>query len=87
MPVPDQSAESREKNERGTPARESGVPAIRRSGPPKLESFREARPPEGAPTAETARAVWELMSVGLPTVPLPSGARPRELRDVASSVL
>jgi hypothetical protein len=60
---------------------------MRRSGPPKLESFREARPPEGAPTIETARAVWELVSVGLPAVSLPSGARPRELEDLASSVL
>jgi hypothetical protein len=60
---------------------------MRRSGPPKLESFREARPPEGAPTVETARAVWELVSIGLPTVSLPSGARPREVADLASSVL
>jgi hypothetical protein len=88
MPVPDQSGDSREKNERGTPRpKEVGLQAMRRSGPPKLESFREAQPPEGAPTVETARAVWELVSVGLPTVPLPSGARPRELEDLASSVL
>jgi hypothetical protein len=88
MPVPDQSGDSREKNERGTPRpKEGGLPAMRRSGPPKLESFREARPPEGAPTVETARAVWELVSVGLPAVSLPSGARPRELEDLASSVL
>jgi hypothetical protein len=88
MPVPDQSGDSREKNERGTPRpKEGGLPAIRRSGPPKLESFREARPPEGAPTVETAQAVWELVTVGLPTVPLPSGQRPREMEDVASSVL
>jgi len=88
MPVPDQSADSREKNERGAQRpREGGLGATRRSGPPKLESFREARPPAGAPTVETARAVWELVSVGLPTVSLPSGARPRELEDLASSVL
>ncbi len=60
---------------------------MRRSGPPKLESFREAQPPQGAPTVETARAVWELVSVGLPMVPLPGAARPRELDDLASSVL
>jgi hypothetical protein len=60
---------------------------MRRSGPSKLESFREAAPPEGAPTVETARAVWQLVSVGLPTVPLASGARPRELENLASSVL
>jgi translation initiation factor 2 gamma subunit (eIF-2gamma) len=31
--------------------------------------------------------VWEFVSVGLPSVPLPSGVRPRELEDVACSVL
>jgi hypothetical protein len=88
MPVPDQSGDSREKKERSTPRpKEGGLPAIRRSGPPKLEWFREAQPPDGAPTVETARAVWELVSVGLSTVRLPSGQRPRELEDLASSVL
>jgi hypothetical protein len=88
MPFPEQSRDPREKNERGTPRpKEGGLLAMRRSGPPKLEWFREAQPPEGAPTVETARAVWELVSVGLPTVPLPSGQRPRALEDVASSVL
>jgi hypothetical protein len=60
---------------------------MRRSGPPKLESFREAEPPEGAPSVETARPVWEFVSVRLPSVPLPSGVRPRELEDISSSVL
>jgi len=72
-------------NDRGTPRAEEGVRPTRRSGSPKLESFREAAPPDGAPTAETARAVWELVSAGLPFIP--RGERPREIEDVASSVL
>ena len=85
MPIQNQSDDA--KNERHTSRREEGGSAMRRSGPPKLQSFREAEPPEGAPTVETARAVWEFVSVKLPSVPLPSGVRPRELEDVASSVL
>jgi hypothetical protein len=86
MPIQSQSDDA--KNDRGTSRRKEGGPgAMRRSGPPKLVSFREAQPPKGAPTVETARAVWELVSVRLPTVSLPSGARPRELDDLASSVL
>lgn len=87
MPVPDQSADSREENKRiAALSKEGGLSAIRRSGPPKLESFRAAQPPVGAPTVETARAVWELVSFRLPTVPPPSGPRPPELEDLASSV-
>lgn len=85
MPIQSQSDDP--KNERGTSRPEAGsLWAMRRSGPPKLKSFCEAEPPEGAPTVETARAVWEFVSVGLPTV-LPGGVRPRELQDIASSVL
>jgi len=88
MPIRTSPDDSRPRDDRDTSrAEEGGVRATRRSGPPKLESFREAKPPKGAPTMETARPVWELVSVRLPTVPLPSGARPRELDDLASSVL
>jgi hypothetical protein len=62
-----------------------------RSGPPKIESFRNAPPPVGAPSEGTAWGVWTLIEPHLVPVPVKASdavvGRPRRIDDIASTVL